>query len=143
MLATGPKGHPRDRPSMDELDIDGRSARPWCVTPSPARLRLALSTSGACDHMTVSLREPLAGYCGLPSFYLIRTEISSRQLSASFSRGFRRMVARAVRARSADQRGIDRFAGKSEIAEGRSDLRESVVSADLPVKRELGATGAT
>jgi hypothetical protein len=29
--------------------------------------------------------------------------------------------------------GIDRFAGKSEIAEGRSDLRESVIRNDLRV----------
>jgi len=29
--------------------------------------------------------------------------------------------------------GIDRFAGKSEIAEGRSDLRESVIRNDLLV----------
>jgi len=31
------------------------------------------------------------------------------------------------------ERGIDRFAGKSEIAEGRSDLRESVIRNDLLV----------
>ena len=83
--------------------------------------------------MTVSLREPLAGYCGLPSFYLIRTEISSRQLSASFSRGFRRMGRSSGPGPIGDQRGIDRFAGKSEIAEGRSDLRESVIRNDLLV----------
>jgi hypothetical protein len=35
------------------------------------------------------------------------------------------------------KRGIDRVAGKSEIAEGRSDLWQSVISADSPVKREL------
>ena len=77
--------------------------------------------------MTVSLREPLAGYCGLPSFYLIRTEISSRQLSASFSRGFRRMGRSSGPGPIGDQRGIDRLAGKSETAEGRSDLREAVI----------------
>ena len=37
----------------------------------------------------------------------------------------------------AAKEGIDRFAGKSEIAEGRSDLRESVIRNDL-----LGAGAA-
>ena len=89
-------------PCTGELDIDGRSARPWCVTPSPARLRLALSTSGACDHMTVSLREPLAGYCGLPSFYLIWAMLVNATVvcTADWWR-WAKWVARAVRARSA------------------------------------------
>lgn len=42
MLATGPKGHPRDRPSMDELDIGGRRLHPG-ATPPPSLQRLALS----------------------------------------------------------------------------------------------------
>ncbi len=129
-------------PCTGELDIDGRSARPWCVTPSPARLRLALSTSGACDHMTVSLREPLAGYCGLPSFYLIWAMLVNATVvcTADWWR-WAKWVARAVRARSADQRGIDRFAGRSETADGRSDLREAVIRWLLAIWRFGGKAG--
>ena len=48
------RGRSPGRPCTGELDIDGRSARPWYFTPSPAPFAPALSKSGACDHMTVS-----------------------------------------------------------------------------------------
>ena len=41
------------------------------VTPSPARLRLALSTSGAWWPHDGVFKRALGRYCGLPSFYLI------------------------------------------------------------------------
>ena len=54
----------------DELAIGGRRLDPG--NPSPPRFEnLTRSTSGACRPHDGVLREPLAGYFGLPPFYLI------------------------------------------------------------------------
>ena len=128
-------------PCTGELDIDGRSARPWCVTPSPARLRLALSTSGACDHMTVSLTSPWPALW--PAQFLPDLGDACQRDSCLH----RRLVALGEMGRSSgsgpigDQRGIDRFAGRSETADGRSDLREAVIRWLLAIWRFGGKAG--
>jgi len=65
----------------------------------------------------------LAGYCGLPNFYLIWAGLVKRQLSA---------LPMTVLTDLELKLGIDLFAGKSEITEGCSDLREIGDSSDLP-----------
>ena len=59
-----------DTPDADELAIGGRRLDPG--DPSPPHFEnLTRSTSGDCRPHGGVLREPLAGYFGLPPFYLI------------------------------------------------------------------------